>query len=250
VRGVAKVGDHTEDNLSGYGLVGAEYWADTMDRWAEEMVAASQCKSCSSCSADSLPPEIVLKVMQALRDEMTLRDETREMENARTALEPDLYAEKTAPLAKMQKDIRAHTQSAINDILDLPQGSEKFGKELRLLKVVTEIMGETYGILHQPETGPTAIAAETEVIELLLQTKRQNPNGGGGGGSSPGGGGGAASASQAALAGLGPGSDADTRVNARQVGQATGKAGREFPPEFKTGLDAYFNALEEQGSGE
>jgi hypothetical protein len=250
VRGVAKVGDHAEANLSGYGLVGAEFWADTMDRWAEEMVAASQCKSCSSCSADSLPPEIVLKVMQALRDEMKLREETREMENVRAALGADVYAEKTAPLAKTQKRIRTHTQSAIGDILELPQGNEKFAKELKLLKVATELMGEAYGVLNQPDTGPQAIAVETEVIELLLQSKRQNPNGGGGGGPSPGGGGGAASASQAALAGLGPGSDANTQVGARNVGQATGKAGREFPEEFKTGLDAYFNALEAQDSGE
>jgi hypothetical protein len=221
-----------------------------MDRWAEEMVAASECKSCSSCSSDSLPPEIVLKVMQALRDEMKLRDETREMENARAALEPDAYTEKTMPLAQTQKSIRVHTQGAINDILELPQGSEKFGKELRLLKVVTDVMGEAYGILHQPDTGQAAIAAETEVIELLLQSKRQNPNGGGGGGSSPGGGGGAESASQAALAGLGPGSDAKARVGARQVGQATGKAGREFPEEFKSGLDAYFNSLEDQSNPE
>ena len=57
-------------------------------------------------------------------------------------------------------------------------------------------------------------------------------------------GGGAASASQAALADLGDGSDAESSVNARPVGQSTGKAGRELPEEFKTGLDAYFNKLE------
>ena len=55
-----------------------------MDRWSEELVAASNCKSCSSCSGDSLPPEIVLKVMQSLRDEMKLRDETRETETQRS----------------------------------------------------------------------------------------------------------------------------------------------------------------------
>ena len=41
------------------------------------------------------------------------------------------------------------------------------------------------------------------------------------------------------------GDDAATNVDARPVGQATGKAGRELPEEFKTGLDAYFNKLEE-----
>jgi hypothetical protein len=33
-------------------------------------------------------------------------------------------------------------------------------------------------------------------------------------------------------------------VAARPVGQATGRAGREFPEEFKTGLDQYFSLLE------
>ncbi|MEM7146983.1 MAG: hypothetical protein AAF591_17765 [Verrucomicrobiota bacterium] len=248
VRGIARVGSNTEVNLSGYGLAGAEFWADTMDRWAEEMVAASECESSSSCSADSLPPEIVLKVMQALRDEIALRDETRELEQARGAMKEARYEKRALPLAKTQREIRTHTLGAINDILDLPQGNEKFGKELRLLKVVTEVMGEAYGILKQPDTGAPAIAAETEVIELLLQARRMNPGGGGGGGASPGGGGGGDTRSQAALAGLGPGSDADARVGARNVGQATGKAGREFPEEFKAGLDAYFNALEEEGA--
>ncbi|MEM8953922.1 MAG: hypothetical protein AAGD22_07225 [Verrucomicrobiota bacterium] len=250
VRGIAKVGSNAEENFSGYGLAGAEFWADTMDRWAEEMVAASNCESSSSCSADSLPPEIVLKVMQALRDEMALRDETREMENVRGALDEEEYARRVEPLATKQKEIRTHTMGAVNDILELPQGNEKFAKELKLLKVVTEVMGQAYGVLKQPETGPTAIAAETEVIELLLQARRMNPGGGGGGGANPGGGGGAEAASQAALAGLGPGHDANARVRARDVGQATGKAGREFPGEFKAGLDAYFNALEEDGGRE
>ena len=51
-------------------------------------------------------------------------------------------------------------------------------------------------------------------------------------------------AGSAALADLGPGSDANSVVSARPVGQATGRAGREFPEEFKSGLDAYFNNLE------
>ena len=50
------------------------------------------------------------------------------------------------------------------------------------------------------------------------------------------------------------------RLNRRKVGrvevggdelgvlaQATGRAGKEFPAEFKGGLDAYFNLLEGQG---
>jgi hypothetical protein len=245
VRALARGGEKVTANLTGQGLLGSEYWADTLDRWAEELVAASNCKSCSSASSDSLPPEIVLKVMQALRDEMKLRDETRELENAKSALAAEKFAADAKGLGKKQGSIGMHTQSALDDILALPQGAEKFGKELKLLNAVVFVMQDAQGTLMSPDTGDKAIAAETEAIELLLQAKRAG-KGGGGGGSGPGGGGTAASASSAALADLGPGSDANSSVTARPVGQATGRAGKEFPEEFKTGLDAYFNNLEGQ----
>jgi len=247
VKMLAYLGDQAAYNLSGSSMAGAEFWADTLDRWAEEMVAASECKSCSSCSADSLPPEIVLKVMKATRDEMKLRDETRELENSKLALVNGEHAKKSSDLASKQYGIQAAVRGAFDDILKLPQGNEKFGRELRLLNAVQGVMMEAAGILDKADTGDAAIAAETEAIELLLQAKRQNPNGGGGGGSNPGGGGTAESASEAALADLGDGSDASANVEARPVGQSTGKAGRELPEEFKTGLDAYFNKLEAGG---
>jgi hypothetical protein len=37
-----RVGDRAEDNLSGNAIHGAEYWADTLDRWAEEMVKVAE----------------------------------------------------------------------------------------------------------------------------------------------------------------------------------------------------------------
>ncbi len=248
VQMLAYLGDQAAVNLSGSSMAGAEFWADTLDRWAEEMVAASECKACSSCSADSLPPEIVLKVMKALRDEMNLRDETRELDNAKAALEEGVHAKKSGDLASKQYGIQANVRGAFDDIQRLPQGNEKFGKELKLLGAVMQVMTEAAGLLDQPETGAPTIAAETEAIELLLQAKRQSPKGGGGGGSNPGGGGAAESASESALADLGAGSDSETSVEARPVGQATGKAGRELPEEFKTGLDAYFNKLESGGA--
>jgi len=247
VRSMAKGGEKVSVNLSGQALIGSEFWADTLDRWAEELVAASNCKACSSCSGDSLPPEIVLKVMQALRDEMKLRDETRETENAREAVEPEKFASDAKMLGEKQSDISSHTASASRAILALPDGEEKFAKELRLLNAVVGVMDEGEDILNQPDTGPKAIAAETEAIELLLQTKRAGSKGGGGG-SNPGGGG-TGVATSAALSELGPGSNADGAAAARPVAQATGRAGKEFPEEFKPGLDAYFNNLEGQSTG-
>lgn len=251
VLALVKVGDYAAINYTGHTIHGAEFWADTFDRWGEEMVAAGKASNCSSSNGDSLPPEIVLKVMQALRDEMKLRDETRELENAKAALEKLTYKEKALPLARSQEKIAMNVMTALDEILLIPDGSQKFGKELKLLTAVKHVMDEAGGILEKPATGPEAIAAETEAIELLLQARRQNPKGGGGGGGgNPGGGGGAAFAQSAALSELGPGSDAATNVNARPVGQSTGHAGKEFPEEFKTGLDSYFNSLESKGGAQ
>ena len=247
VKMLAYLGDQAAYNLSGSSMAGAEFWADTLDRWAEEMVAASECKACSSCSSDSLPPEIVLQVMKATRDEMKLRDETRELENAKPALAEGEHSKKSMNLASKQYGIQAAVRGAFDDILKLPQGNEKFARELKLLNAVQGVMMEAAGILDKADTGAGAVAAETEAIELLLQAKRQG-KGGGGAGSNPGGGGTADSASEAALADLGDGSDAESSAESRPVGQSTGKAGRELPEEFKTGLDTYFNKLESGGT--
>ncbi len=249
VKAIAGDGDKVSTNLTGQGMVGSQFWADTLDRWAEEMVAASNCKSSSSCSGDSLPPEIVLKVMKSLQDEMKLRDETREKENAKPALDPVRYTAEAKALGDSQAVIRNHTLGAAADILAIPDGATKFNKELGLLKQVTQVMNENEGILERPETGEPAIGAETEAIELLLQSKRSGNKGGGGGGSSPGSGSGPARATEAALADMGPGPEAQATIAARPVGQDTGVAGQHFPDEFKSGLDSYFGLLEKQSQG-
>ena len=184
--------------------------------------------------------------MQALRDEMKLRDETRELENAKAAVEKEEFATRSRKLGTEQDRIKDHTDTAIGDIEAIDGGRQKFGKEINLLTRVVEVMKESADILREPDTGPKAIAAETEAIELLLETKGNNPGGGGGGGGNPGGGGGGTTRSTA-LASLGSGGDAKSDVKARPVGQATGRAGKEFPEEFRSGLDAYFSNLEGTG---
>jgi len=187
--------------------------------------------------------------MKSLRDEMDLRDSTRELGNAEDAIKRDEFVTRAERLSDVQDAITENIQSAIDDIVALPDGAQRFSKALGLLSQVRPVMDEASNILASHDAGAPAIAAETEAIELLLQTKRANPNSGGGGGGSPGGGGGAAAASLAALADIGPGGDSAGIVKARPVGQATGHAGREFPEEFKTGLDAYFSNLEGTGGG-
>lgn len=243
VAALARIGDDVKANLSGRGINASEFWADTLDRWAEEMVGAAEAgESKDSKPQESLPPEIVLKVMQVLHDEMELRDETREAENGKPAMEKKDYFKRATGLALKQDDIGRRTYEAAQAISKLPK-AQAFRKEMKLLAQVTEVMGDAYKVLDKQDTGGPAIAAETEAIELLLEARRQPPGGGGGGGNSPGGGG-SGTATSAALADIGPGADTAAHINERETGQSTGKAGKEFPDEFKTGLDAYFNALE------
>ena len=89
-------------------------------------------------------------------------------------------------------------------------------------------MVEATGILATPETGSPAIAAETEAIELLLQSKRINPGGGGGGGANPGGGG-TGKTVDSAMALLGSGVNQKEVREDHGVSQATGERGPSCP---------------------
>ena len=76
----------------GLSIAGCEFWWDTMDRWAENLVDPA-CSGTCQCSGSpgSLPPAIVLEVLKILEGEVNLREETRVAEQARPALAEDQY---------------------------------------------------------------------------------------------------------------------------------------------------------------
>ena len=237
------LGDRVRDNRSGEAIAKAEFWGDTLDRWAEELVSASQCGQCKGCKGDSLPPSIVLEVMRILEGEMDLREETRSLELVREETEAVAYQDKAEAQSETQRKLFNRLENVVTDIRSLPLGEQKFEKEIQLLSAAGVAMTDATQILSQPNTGPQAIAAETEVIELLLQAKRANPKGGGGGGSNPGGGG-EGNTDQVALELYGPGSDPNAQIERREIRQANGTNNDQTPAEFRDGIDAFFNALE------
>lgn len=237
------LGDRVRDNRSGEAIAKAEFWGDTLDRWAEELVSASKCGQCKGCKGDSLPPSIVLEVMRILEGEMDLREETRSLEQVREETEAVAYQDKAEAQSETQRKLFNRLENVVTDIRSLPLGEQKFEKEIQLLSAAGNAMTDATQILSQPNTGPQAIAAETEVIELLLQAKRANPKGGGGGGSNPGGGG-EGNTDQVALELYGPGSDPNAQIERREIRQATGTNNDQTPAEFRDGIDAFFNALE------
>ena len=83
----------------------------------------------------------------------------------------------TAPTSfpKRKNGLDDRIAKVIDRIRELPDARRNFPKEIALLAKVDEVMVEATDILAQPETGKPAIAAETEAIELLLQSKRINP---------------------------------------------------------------------------
>ena len=188
--------------------------------------------------------------MKILEKEMQLREETRTLEQAKAALEADKYETRSDRLSTDQQMLAETTADVVKRVIEQPDGETAFAKEIKMLSRVVSVMGEAAEILGQPDTGPEAIAAETEAIELLLETKRQQPgSGGGGGGSTPGGNNSKSKAVRSALADIGPGGELNAQAVKREVQQSTGIAGRSLPAEFQHGLDAYFNLLEGGAAG-
>ena len=170
-------------------------------------------------------------------------------QQARAAMETKDYENQAHQLADTQKVLRERDDKVIDRIKQLPDGEEEFAYEINLLGKVSSVMSEAAEILARPETGSQAIAAETEVIELLLQSKRINPKGGGGGGANPGGGG-SGTTHDSAMALLGGGVNPKEVREDRGVSQATGESGAVLPEEFRAGLDEYFNRLERGAGGQ
>ena len=241
--GLRTLGDDLRKE-NGLSIAQAEYWSETLDRWAEDLVEVCKCGQCPGCkSKGSLPPSIVLEVLQILEGEVNLREETRVAEQAKPAVTVEQYDETAARLVETQDGLRERVDKVVFRIRELPDAESDFGKEIALLEKVATVMLEATDILATPETGAPAIAVETEIIELLLQSKRFNPKGGGGGGSTPGGGGGG-DTTDSALALVGRGVNEKEVREDRKPQQATGTGGAVLPEEFRAGLDEYFNQLE------
>jgi hypothetical protein len=235
------------ENFGGQSIAHAEYWADTFDRWGEELVGPGEPDGggeSAEAPNGSLPPTIVLEVMKILEKEIGLRDETRAAEQAREIMPDEAYRERALSLAGTQDSLATRTNTVVTQISVMALEGLQFPKEIELLTRVEEVMREARGLLARPDTGPQSIAAETEAIELLLQAQRVKPSKAAGGSGDTPGGGGAGDTEEAALALIGRGEEVNAGSLERTPTQATGSTGADFPMEFRAGLDAYFGELE------
>ena len=229
-------------NFVGKSNIDAEFWADTLDRWAEELVdpladGSIPPEEMVMGTLPNLPPEIVVEVMRVINREIQLREETRELEQAKEVLSAEEYSERSMALYDTQITLTEDTREVKSQISLLPDAQTSFiQRQLRKVSRAAAVMDEVENILAEPDTGPKAIAAITEVIEILLETGRV-PNAPTVANAS--------SATASALMLIGVGDDSSSAfIENRSPRQATGKAGRALPEEFRQGLDAYFDALE------
>ena len=229
-------------NFVGESTIDAEFWADTLDRWAEQLVdpladGSIPPEEMVMGTLPNLPPEIVVEVMRIINREIQLREETRELEQAKEALSAEGYSKRSMALYDTQVTLTKDTREVKSQISFLPDAQTSFiQRQLRKVSRAAAVMEEVEEILAEPDTGPKAIAAITEVIEILLKAERV-PNAPTAANAS--------SAAASALMRVGVGDDSDSAfIENRSPQQATGKAGRVLPEEFRQGLDAYFDALE------
>jgi hypothetical protein len=249
IGGLRQVGDDLRKE-NGVSMAQCEFWSDSLDRWAEDLVDPTKSGKCpGSKSKASLPPSLILEVLRILEGEINLREETRVSEQARPALAIADHGKQANGLSKTQTGLDRRVKDVINKIRELPDAEAEFAYEIGLLGEVSEVMEDAAGILKRPDTGKIAIAAETDAIELLLKSKRINPKGGGGGGPNPGGGG-TGTTNDSALALVGGGLNAKENREDHGVSQSTGDAGPSLPEEFRAGLDEYFNRLERKPNGQ
>ena len=90
VGSLRQIGDDVRKE-NGLSIAQCEFWSDTLDRWAEDLVDPASSGTCNAKSGSSLPPALVLEALQILEGEVNLREETRVSEQARPALLADLY---------------------------------------------------------------------------------------------------------------------------------------------------------------
>ncbi|GAA5506479.1 hypothetical protein [Novipirellula caenicola] len=223
----------------------AEFWSDTLDRWADDLIENGDGESESDDKKlASLPPKAILEMLRILEGEVDLREATRVAEQSKASISDEEYRRDAIALSDRQTKLRQRSERLANELESLPDGLVHFEGDINLLMMASQTMNEAASLLRSPSTGSETIAAQTEVIEMLLRSKRINPQGGGDGGANPEGGG-QGETDEQALALLGAGLNANEKLRDSEVRQMTGESGRSLPEEFRSGLGEYFRRLEE-----
>lgn len=225
----------------------AEYWADNLDRWADDLVdPGKQDPESGPQNNKSLPPSVIVEVLRILEAEVNLREQTRVAEQGRQTMDRGAYGSEAIRLSEAQDLLRDRLDVVVQSVVAIPDGEVNFGGEIEVLSAASAAMVDAAKTLVSPETGPVAIAAQTEAIELLLRSRKVSPEGGGGGGGGSAGGGQGGETDQAAIALLGRGLNDLAKTRQSETLMATGIEKGDVPEQWRDGLGQYFNQLEQR----
>ena len=239
---------------NGDSLHRTEFWADTFDRWAEELVPPEESNgdggggsggSGDGSGAPSLPPAIVLEVLRLIDEEMQLRDETRSLDQAKAAMDQSEAEERMGGLTIYQMANQERTLDVIEDIGRLPNANQAYEDDLKKLNNAVTSMGEASSMLLDSMTGSPTIGAETAAIESLLEASRNNQpksppqdraNGEGDGSES-------LANVESPFDILKPSAGIESGVSPRDVGAALGHPADRVPEAYRNGLDLFRDRL-------
>jgi len=266
-------------NEVGQSTIEAEFWADTLDRWAEQLVdpmGDSEPMPTDLVDLPNLTPEIILDVLRIINGEIELREETRELDQASDAIDRETYEQRSAELSMTQAELATKARELAEQIGAMPNAPDRADETLaRQIKALTdegELEGEALDkriawLTRRAELGKkvlqkqidklTNAATVMDEVEALLARPATGPPT-------------IAAivevieillethrlpnartivkappATASALMLMGLGDDGNRAfIGNRAVNQSTGTAGRKLPEEFRQGLDVYLNALE------
>lgn len=265
-------------NEVGRSTIDAEYWADTLDRWAEQLVDPLEAQSPSPAELIELPslaPDMVLEVMRIINHEIELREETRELDQANDGIDRETYQQRGTELSEAQAELAATTRALADRVEAMPNApahaDATLAREIEELTAAGDLKGEALAeriewLTNRAELGKTVLEGQiTKLIEASVvmdevRDRLAEPATG------------AATlaaisevieillethrtpntsmvvaappATVEALALRGGGDDGGQAfLENRAPAQAVGKSGYVLPEEYRQGLDLYLNAL-------
>ncbi len=234
-------------NDSGVATAQCEYLADSFHRWAEQLMQGKS-PACKKERKTSLPPELVAELMRVLKRETELREETRALEQSRAELAANSIEKQTGELANVQLQLARRTLNVIDRVIALPNGEQDYGQDIKRLTAAGEAMRDAQMLLEKGETAGPTIAAETEAIELLRNSKKGKKSKGKGGSGSPNDGN-RNGGDLEGLVDLLDGTRADELAQPeRNVELSAGNETDSVPSEFRSGLDRLYQAMERNGN--
>ena len=238
------VSDQVSVNDSGVAVAQCECLADSFYRWAEQLMLEGESEQQDGePKQGNLPAELAVELMRILKRETDLREETRELEQVRAGQEAAAVHRHIEGLAKVQVDLAVRTATVIKKVIALPNGEATYGKDIERLTDAIAAMRDAESLFVKHETSVATIAAETDAIELLQNSRRSKSSKGGSGN-----GAGDGERSGADLAGLASVLEGKTQDSMARPGRATdlstGNESDRVPEEFRAGMDRLYEAME------